>query len=308
MKRKSIILAILVVALAVFGVACGNKNEAPAKEETKTETKEEKKTEEPAGMTGEIHVVSREDGSGTRGAFTEITGVLQKENDEEVDKTFDEAIVQNSTNAVITTVSGDEASIGYISLGSLSDVVKAVKVDGHEATAEKVKSGEYAVARPFNIAYREDKITDLGKDFLSFIMSEEGQKIAEDHGYVSNGNNGAYTPSNMEGSLTIGGSTSVTPLMENLVDAYKAHNPGFKADIQATGSSAGMTAAMEGAVEIGMASRELKDKEKEALTSEVIAMDGIAVIVNNSNSIEDISMDNIRKIFTGELRNWEEVK
>lgn len=307
MKRKSIILAILVVALAVFGVACGNKNDAPAKE-TKTETKEEAKTEEPQGMTGEIHVVSREDGSGTRGAFTEITGVLQKENGEEVDKTFDEAIVQNSTNAVITTVSGDEASIGYISLGSLSDVVKAVKVDGHEATAEKVKSGEYAVARPFNIAYREDKITDLGKDFLAFIMSEEGQKIAEDHGYVSNGNNGAYTPSNMEGSLTIGGSTSVTPLMENLVDAYKAHNPGFKADIQATGSSAGMTAAMEGAVEIGMASRELKDKEKEALTSEVIAMDGIAVIVNNENSIEDISMDNIRQIFTGELRNWEEVK
>lgn len=307
MKRKSIILAILVVALAVFGVACGNKNDAPAKE-PKTETKEEKKTEEPAGMTGEIHVVSREDGSGTRGAFTEITGVLQKENGEETDKTFDEAIVQNSTNAVITTVSGDEASIGYISLGSLSDVVKSVKVDGHEATAEKVKSGEYAVARPFNIAYREDKITDLGKDFLAFIMSEEGQKIAEDHGYVSNGNNGAYTPSNMEGSLTIGGSTSVTPLMENLVDAYKAHNPGFKADIQATGSSAGMTAAMEGAVEIGMASRELKDKEKEALTSEVIAMDGIAVIVNNENSIEDISMDNIRQIFTGELRNWEEVK
>lgn len=307
MKRKSIILAILVVALAVTGVACGNKNDAPAKE-TKTETKEEAKTEEPAGMTGEIHVVSREDGSGTRGAFTEITGVLQKENGEETDKTFDEAIVQNSTNAVITTVSGDEASIGYISLGSLSDVVKAVKVEGHEATAEKVKSGEYGLARPFNIAYREDKITDLGKDFLAFIMSEEGQKIAEDHGYVSNGNNGAYTPSNMEGSLTIGGSTSVTPLMENLVDAYKAHNPGFKADIQATGSSAGMTAAMEGAVEIGMASRELKDKEKEALTSEVIAMDGIAVIVNNENSIEDISMDNIRQIFTGELRNWEEVK
>ena len=307
MKRKSIILAILVVALAVFGVACGNKNDAPAKE-TKTETKEEAKTEAPAGMTGEIHVISREDGSGTRGAFTEITGVKVKENGEETDKTFDEAIVQNSTNAVITTVAGDDASIGYISLGSLSDVVKAVKVEGHEATAEKVKSGEYGLARPFNIAYREDKITDLGKDFLKFIMSEEGQKIAEDHGYVSNGNTGAYTPSNMEGSLTIGGSTSVTPLMENLVDAYKAHNPGFKADIQATGSSAGMTAAMEGAVEIGMASRELKDKEKEALTSQVIAMDGIAVIVNNENSIEDISMDNIRQIFTGELRNWEEVK
>lgn len=308
MKRKSIILAILVVALAVFGVACGKKNEAPAKEETKTETKEEAKTEAPAGMTGEIHVISREDGSGTRGAFTEITGVKVKENGEEVDKTFDEAIVQNSTNAVITTVAGDDASIGYISLGSLSDVVKAVKVEGHEATAEKVKSGEYGLARPFNIAYREDKITDLGKDFLKFIMSEEGQKIAEDNGYVSNGNTGAYTPSNMEGSLTIGGSTSVTPLMENLVDAYKKHNPGFKADIQATGSSAGMTAAMEGAVEIGMASRELKDKEKEALTSEVIAMDGIAVIVNNKNSVEDISMDNIRQIFTGELRNWEEVK
>lgn len=303
MKRKSIILAILVVALAVFGAACGKKNEAPA-----TETKTESKEEAPAGMTGEIHVVSREDGSGTRGAFTEITGVLQKENGEEVDKTFDEAIIQNSTNAVITTVAGDDASIGYISLGSLSDVVKAVKVEGHEATAEKVKSGEYGLARPFNIAYREDKITDLGKDFLKFIMSEEGQKIAEDNGYVSKVNTGAYTPSNMEGSLTIGGSTSVTPLMENLVDAYKAHNPGFKADIQATGSSAGMTAAMEGAVEIGMASRELKDKEKEALTSEVIAMDGIAVIVNNSNSNEDISMDNIRQIFTGEIRNWEEVK
>lgn len=252
-----------------------------------------------------INVVSREEGSGTRGAFTEITGVLGEDaSGNEVDNTTIEAVIQNGTNGVMTTVAGDEYGIGYISLGSLNDTVKPVMVEGVAATAEEVKAGNYSVARPFNVAWKEDTIGEIGTDMMLYIMSEEGQAIVEEEGYVSGGNDGAYTPANLTGQITIAGSTSVTPLMENLAEGYKAHNPNVTIDIQSTGSSAGMTSAMEGAANLGMASRDLKDSETAVLTHKAIAIDGIAVIVNNANPTEDLTMEQIKNIFTGEITEW----
>lgn len=252
-----------------------------------------------------INVVSREEGSGTRGAFVEITGVLGKDaSGNEVDNTTIEAVIQNGTNGVMTTVAGDEYGIGYISLGSLNDTVKAVKVEGAVANAEDVKAGTYKVARPFNVAWKEDVIGEIGTDIMTFIMSEEGQAIVEENKYVSAGDDGAYTPANLTGQITIAGSTSVTPLMEKLTEAYKAHNPNVTIDIQSTGSSAGMTSAIEGAAQLGMASRDLKDSETAELTHKAIAIDGIAVIVNNANPLEELSMEQIKSIFTGETTEW----
>ena len=253
-----------------------------------------------------INVISREQGSGTREAFTEITGVLNKNGVNEEDNTSEEAIVQNSTEAVITTVSNDNDAIGYISLGSLNDEVKAVKVNGVAATAENITNGNYKISRPFLIVYREDKITDGGKDFLSFIESDEGQNIVADEGYVPEIKNIKYTPSNNSESITIAGSTSVTPLMEKLVEGYKKYNPGFNADIQATGSSAGIISAQDGSCDLGMSSRELKDSE-DTLSKDVIAKDGVAVIVNKDNEKDDLTLENIKDIFTGKTTSWDDI-
>lgn len=251
-----------------------------------------------------INVISREDGSGTRGAFVEIVGIVD-ENDN--DLTTVDAVVQNSTNGVMTTVAGDEYSIGYISLGSLNDTVKALKVEGVEATAENVKSGEYKIARPFNIAFQSG-LSELAKDFVNFILSAQGQAIVEENGFIAALDGEEYTPSGLTGTIVVAGSTSVTPVMEKLVEAYEGLNDGVSIEIQSTGSSAGMTAAMEGSADIGMASRDLKDSEKEVLEYEVIAIDGIAVIVNKENTIEDLTMDDIRSIYLGEITTWDEVE
>lgn len=251
-----------------------------------------------------INVISREDGSGTRGAFVEIVGIVD-ENDN--DLTTVDAVVQNSTNGVMTTVAGDEYSIGYISLGSLNDTVKALKVEGVEATAENVKSGEYKIARPFNIAFQSG-LSELAKDFVNFILSAQGQAIVEENGFIAALDGEEYTPSGLTGTIVVAGSTSVTPVMEKLAEAYKGLNDGVSIEIQSTGSSAGMTAAMEGSADIGMASRDLKDSEKEVLEYEVIAIDGIAVIVNKENTIEDLTMDDIRSIYLGEITTWDEVE
>lgn len=250
-----------------------------------------------------INVVSREDGSGTRGAFVEIVGVVDADDN---DITYEEAVIQNSTNGVMTTVSGDEYSIGYISLGSLNNTVTSVDVEGVEATADNVKSGSYKIARPFNIAYKND-LSELGQDFVNFILSSEGQTIVEDNGLVAVGE-GDYSASGLSGTLVVGGSTSVTPVMEKLKEAYEALNSGVTIEIQSTGSSAGMTAAIEGSADIGMASRDLKDSEKAELTYEAIAIDGIAVIVNNSNPITDLTMEEIQAIYLGETTTWSEVE
>lgn len=294
MKLKSFGKVALILALGASLVACGGNK----KEETTANVGGEK-TEELSS----INVITREQGSGTRSAFTELTGVLVKDGDKEVDNTYTEAAVQSSTDAVLTTVQNDASSIGYISLGSLNDDVKALKVEGVEATPENIKSNTYKLARPFNVAYKKD-VDEKAMDLIKFIMSDEGQKICEEEGYVGDAKGETYEAINNDAKLTIAGSTSVTPLMEKLVEAYKAKNPDVVIDIQSNGSSAGMTAAMEGTAQLGMASRELKDEEKEALDFTVIARDGIAVIVNKENKVEDVTMDDLQKIFTGELTDW----
>ena len=254
-----------------------------------------------------INVISREDGSGTRGAFIELTGVEQKVDGQKVDMTTVDAQITNNTAVMIATVGGDSYAIGYVSLGSMNDTVKAVKVEGVEATAQTVADGTYKVARPFNIAYKEDAISDLGKDFVAYIMSAEGQAIINENGYVGSDDAAAYAGNAPEGKLVIAGSSSVSPVMEKLVEAYCALNTGATIEVQTSDSTTGMTSAMDGTCDIGMASRELKEEEAAALTAQAIAMDGIAVIVSNDNPVEDLSVEQIAAIFTGEVTNWDEV-
>ncbi len=256
-----------------------------------------------------ITVVSREDGSGTRGAFIELLGIEEKDADgNKVDKTVSTAEITNSTSVMITTVAGNESAIGYISLGALDDSVKALKVDGVEATAENVKSGSYKVSRPFNIATKGE-ISAEAADFISFIMSEEGQTVVEEAGYVSMGNTGKYSSQKVKGKITIMGSSSVTPVMEKLKEAYVKINPDVTIEVQQSDSSNGMTSAIEGVCDIGMASRDLKDSEKEAgLSATAIALDGVAIIVNKDNELTDVSSDDVRKIYVGEITKWSEVK
>ena len=260
-------------------------------------------------MSGAIAVVSREGGSGTRGAFIELMGIEEKDAEgNKNDRTTDEALIANSTNVVMTQVAGNEGGIGYISLGSLDNTVKAVKVDGTEATVDNVIAGTYKVSRPFNIATKGD-ISEAAQDFINYIMSAEGQQIINDNKYIPVDTAAeAFTSNNAEGTVVVGGSSSVSPVMEKLAEAYKAVNTNAKVEIQTTDSSSGMKAAIDGTVDIGMASRELKDEEKAELTPTVIAMDGIAVIVNNANPIEDISSEQIKQIYVGEITDWSEVK
>lgn len=252
----------------------------------------------------EITVMSREDGSGTRGAFVELTGVEEKnDKGEKVDNTTIEAEITNSTSVMLTAVAGNKYAIGYISLGSLNDTVKALKIDGVEATAENIVAGKYALARPFNVAYKEG-LSDLGKDFLSFIMSTDGQKVIEDNGYIPAGNAKEYTGSG-EGKLVVAGSSSVSPVMEKLIEAYKAINKNAEIELQESDSTSGMSSLAEGICDIGMASRELKDSEKEkGLTPMVIATDGIAVIVSKANTTDNLSKDDLKTIYIGEKTTW----
>ncbi len=287
--------------------------EAPAQETeaAKTEAPAASAAEAPvaeasgSGLDTDITVVSREEGSGTRGAFVE----LMKIEDDDGDHTVDTAEISNSTSVVTQTVAGNKSAIGYISLGSLNDTVKAVKVDDVEPTVENIKAGSYAVSRPFEICYKEENLTDLGKDFISFIMSAEGQKIVDDEGYIAMDEKAeSYTGSGMSGNLSLNGSTSVSPLMEKLAEAYRAINPDVNIDIQQTGSGAGITATADGTCEIGMSSRALKDEElAQGITEEQIALDGIAVIVNKENGIESLTSEQIRQIFVGDITNWAEL-
>lgn len=260
--------------------------------------------------TDAISVLTREEGSGTRGAFIELLGIEEKNADgKKVDKTIDTAETTNSTSVMITTVQGNKAAIGYISLGSLDkSKVKALKVDGAEAAADNVKSGEYKVSRPFNIATKGDT-TGVASDFIKFILSADGQAVVEKNGYISEGNTGAYKASGQKGKITIGGSSSVTPVMEKLKEAYVKVNPDVTIDVQQNDSSSGMKGAIDGIYDIGMASRDVKDSEKEAgLNSIKIALDGIAVIVNKDNTLDSITSEQIKNIYTGSLTKWSEIK
>lgn len=253
-----------------------------------------------------ISVVTREEGSGTRDAFTEITGVLVKDGDNKTDNTTTSAVTINSTEAVITNVKDNDAAIGYISLGSLNDTVKALKIGGVEATADNVKSGDYAVSRPFNIAYKGE-LSDVAQDFVDYIMSSDGQKIVSDNGYVAVSENAAYSGKKPSGKISVAGSSSVSPVMEKLAEAYQKVNTNSKVEIQTSDSSAGMQSAMGGTCDIGMASRDLKDEEKSALKVETIAKDGIAVIVNNANTCDDLTLDQVKSIYTGETTVWSDI-
>lgn len=253
-----------------------------------------------------ISVVTREEGSGTRDAFTELTGVLFKDGDNKTDNTTTSAVTINSTEAVITNVKDNEVAIGYISLGSLNDTVKALKIGGVEATADNVKSGDYAVSRPFNIAYKGE-LSDVAQDFVDYIMSSDGQKIVSDNGYVTVSENAAYSGKKPSGKISVAGSSSVSPVMEKLAEAYQKVNTNAKVEIQTSDSSAGMQSAMGGTCDIGMASRELKDEEKSALKVETIAKDGIAVIVNNANTCDDLTLDQVKSIYTGETTVWSDI-
>lgn len=261
-----------------------------------------------SAASGTINVISREDGSGTRGAFIELFGIQEEKDGEKVDMTTEDASITNSTSVMMTTVAGDENAIGYISLGSLNDTVKAVKIDGAEATAENVADESYKVSRPFNIVTGE-KASEAAQDFVSYIMSADGQQIIEDNGYIkADAEAGAYEATDAEGKVVVAGSSSVSPVMEKLKEAYEAVNKNVTVEVQQSDSTTGVTSAAEGICDIGMASRELKDEEKElGLTATVIAQDGIAVVVNTSNEIEDLTSDQVKAIFTGETTEWEDL-
>ncbi|MCD8221889.1 MAG: substrate-binding domain-containing protein [Clostridiales bacterium] len=318
---KKSIAAIAAMSMIMAGLTgCGSSQTATttaaattaAAETTAAETAAETtaaETEAAAKAEGPITVVSREDGSGTRGAFIELFGIEQK-NDagEKVDYTTEDAEITNSTAVMMTTIAGNTKAIGYISLGSLNDSVKAVEIDGAEATVDNIKSGEYKIARPFVIAVQEG-LSEQATDFISFIMSEEGQTVVEDNGYISQGNEGAYEAADVSGKVVVAGSSSVTPVMEKLKEAYEAVNANVEIEVQQSDSTTGITSAIEGVCDIGMASRELKDSELESgLIPTVIAMDGIAVIVNNDSPVETLTSENVMNIFMGEVTNWEDVQ
>ncbi len=308
MKKK--LAALLITGImAVAMTACGSSNSG-TDDSGSTDGTAKAESSADAGSdwddTRDITVVSREDGSGTRGAFVELFGIEEEVNGEKVDMTTEEANITNSTSVMMSTVAQDEYAIGYISLGSLDDSVKAVKIDGSEATAENIKNGSYKVSRPFNIATKDD-LSDAAQDFEDFILSTEGQKVVEDNKYIPLDDVSDYKSNGASGKVVVAGSSSVSPVMEKLKEAYQAVNSDVEVEIQTSDSTTGMQNAIDGVCDIGMASRELKDSEKEAgLTPTVIAMDGIAVVVNNDNPTDELSSDQVKSIFTGDVLTWDE--
>lgn len=257
----------------------------------------------------EITVVSREDGSGTRGAFVELFGV-QDEDDkgEKTDMTTEDATITSSTEVVMTTVAGNKNAIGYCSLGSLNDTVKAVKIDGVEATVDNINNGKYAISRPFNIATNGTP-SEVTQDFINYILSEDGQKIVEENGYIKASDAGAFKSNGAKGKIVVAGSSSVSPVMEKLMEAYKKVNTGADVELQESDSTTGMKNAIAKTCDIGMASRDLKDSETSAgLKATVIAKDGITVVVNKENGIDNLTKDQVNNIYRGKVTTWGEVK
>lgn len=256
----------------------------------------------------DINVYSREKGSGTRGAFIELFGIEQKNSaGEKVDYTWDKASTSNSTAVMLQQVAGDKNGIGYVSLGSLSKDVKAVKIDGAEATVANIENGTYKISRPFNIVTK-DEVSEVAQDFIDFILSSDGQAVVEKQGYITVSGTEKYVSKNLTGKITISGSSSVSPVMDKLKDAYKALNPNVTIELQTSDSGTGISDAVSETSDIGMASRALKDSEIEkGVHATVIATDGIAVIVNNENSVDALTSEQVKKIFMGELRSWNEI-
>lgn len=301
--RKLMALALAVVMTTAVFTGCGSDKNSGA-----NETNGETEVASEWDATNDITVVSREDGSGTRGAFIELFGIEQKDaNGEKVDHTTVDATITNNTEVMMQTVSGNEYAIGYVSLGSLDEnAVKAVKIDGAEATEANIKDGTYKVFRPFNIATKGD-VSDIAQDFINFILSEEGQKVVSDNGYIALDDVKPFESNGATGKVVVAGSSSVTPVMEKLKEAYLAVNPEAKIEVNQSDSTTGMTNTIEGVCDIGMASRELKEEELKELTPIVIANDGIAVIVNKDNTVDELSSDDVKAIFTGEAVTWDEI-
>lgn len=292
--KKCKLFSVLTLAglTALVGLsACGKSNEGSSSASS--------------SASGNISVVSREDGSGTRGAFVELFGVQEEQNGEKVDLTTDKAIVTNSTSVMLTTVAGDKSAIGYASLGSLDDTVKVLKIDGTEASVANIKAGSYKISRPFNIVTK-DKISEAAQDFINFILSSDGQAVVEENGYIPLDDTKAYQSSVDSGKIVVSGSSSVTPVMEKLKEAYSKVNSKVEVEIQQSDSSTGITNAIEGTADIGMASRDLKDEEtSKGVSSTVIAMDGIAVIVNKDNKVDGLTSEQVKTIFTGKTTSWD---
>lgn len=301
MKMKKALAACMAVMMIGSSVlmGCGSQDNSDTGADTKTEA---------TGASGPITVVSREDGSGTRGAFVELFGVQQEDKDgEKIDMTTLDAKVTNSTSVMMTTVAGDVNAIGYISLGSLNDTVKAVKIDGTEPSAENVENESYKVVRPFNIAVKDD-VSEAAQDFINFIMSKQGQAVVEENGYIPVGDQPEYKGTSPEGKIVVAGSSSISPVMEKLKEAYEEVNANATIEVQQSDSTTGMQSVIDGLCDIGMASRELKDSEtSEGLSPTVIAQDGIAVIVNNDSGIDELTSDQVKSIYLGDALDWEDV-
>lgn len=302
---KKIAAAVMMVSMvAVTAVGCGSSNGTDTKGADANQSDATSDWDE----TSDVTIVSREDGSGTRGAFIELFGIEEKQDDgTKVDMTTTDAQITNNTSVMLTTVADDEYAIGYVSLGSLNDSVKALKIDGAEATAENIENGSYKVSRPFNIAVKKDLNNKVAKDFMSFIMSTEGQKVVADEKYIAVADVKDYAGTKPSGSCVVGGSSSVSPLMEKLIEAYKAVNPNASIELQTSDSTTGMTSTIEGSYDIGMASRELKEEEAAELEPTVIATDGIAVVVNNANPLDELSADQVKDIYVGNVSTWDEI-
>lgn len=293
---KKLLCTLLAGALmATALVGCGS---------TDSKTDETKEIESSA-MTGAIYPITRESGSGTRSAFSELFEIVDADGNDAITETAEST---SSTSVMMTTVAGNEYSIGYVSLGSLSDEVKAVKIDGAECTVDNVKSGTYKISRPFNICYIDGKLSKAAEDFKAFILSTEGQAVVEEEGYIPMETTESYKASGVSGKITLAGSTSVAPVMDKIKDAYQKLNSDVTIEIQESGSSAGIQSATEGAVDIGMSSRELSEDEAKTLKSEQIALDGIAVIVNKNNTVDNLTAENVKSIYLAETTDWSEIK
>ncbi len=316
MKKKAVTLLMTAALTAAMLAGCGSSNAADTAATTDTTADAEDTTDAAADTAAadfdteeDISVYSREDGSGTRGAFIELFGVEEKDaNGEKIDNTTEDATITNNTSVMMTGVAGDDYAIGYVSLGSLNDTVKALKIDGVEPTVENIKSDSYKVYRPFNIATKGE-VSEAAQDFIDYILSAEGQQIVSDEGYITIDDAApAFEGGKVSGSVTVAGSSSVSPVMEKLAEAYMKLNSNVKIEIQTSDSTTGMTSAMDGVCDIGMASRELKDTEAAELTATVIAQDGIAVVVNNNNPIDNLTKDQVKSIYVGETTSWSEVE
>lgn len=262
-----------------------------------------------AGSSNTISVVTREEGSGTRGAFVELTGVEEKDaSGKKVDNTTVDAISVNSTAIAMTTVAGNDKAIGYISLGSLNDTVKAVQIDGVEPTADNIKNGRYALSRPFYVVTKGN-LSEPAQDFMNFILSADGQVIVSEEGYIEVDNAGIFTNSGVSGKVIVAGSSSITPVMQRLQETYQKINPNVKIEVQESDSTTGVNSTADGTCDIGMASRDLKEEEVSwGLTATAIAIDGIIVVVHKDNEVMNLETSQVKEIFTGTVTSWSEVR